>query len=96
MLTVTRISIRESTEVPFWNFSTEQLAKIKNTYDDTGKRVSFTETLSEDGLIQTRITVWADSTAQQEYDVEFTEYWKERDAYNTDHQITSVCAFERP
>ena len=90
MFTVTRISTRQNTSISFWDFTPEQLDKIKSTYDDTGKRVSFTETLSENGLIQTRLTEWANLECQQEYNTEFAAFWSERDAYNSSNQIISV------
>ena len=85
-----RVSIRENTNTEFWNFTTEQWAKIKSTYDDTSKRVSFEVTLSDDGLHQTWSHVWTDMDSWREYNTEFANCWLEREQYNTAHNIISV------
>lgn len=88
-----RVSIRENTSTEFWNFTSEQLAKIKSTYDDTGKRISFTVTLSDDddgGLHQTWTHVWNSVDDWKEYNTEFAACWPERDQYNITHNIISV------
>ena len=85
-----RISIRENVDTEFWNFTSDQLAKIKSTYDDTGKRISFTVTLTDDGLNQIWTHVWDSMGDWREYNTEFTDCWKERDQYNTANNIISI------
>jgi hypothetical protein len=93
MLTVIRTSIRPHISIAFWNFKQEQLDKIKSTYDDTGKRISFKISISEDGLEEIRETIWDHTHSQLEYDNEFASYWRERNQYNQAFRILSDVVF---
>lgn len=85
-----RITIRQDVDTPFWNFTPEQLANIKTKYDDSGRRVQFSISISEDGLIETRSHVWASRDDWVEYNQEYSDSWVTRDNYNTTNNIYSV------
>jgi hypothetical protein len=85
-----RVSIRQDVATEFWDFTTEQLANIKATYDDTNRRISFGKTLSEDGLTETRHHVWASVEDWDAYNTEYDECWTARDLYNSSHEIISI------
>ena len=85
-----RISIRPNTETEFWEFTPEQLASIQATYDDTNRRVTFSQTISEDGLTETRQHVWASIEDWVEYNMVYDACWSTRDTYNAEHNIISM------
>jgi hypothetical protein len=85
-----RISIRENLETPFWDFTTEQLAAIKSTYDDTNRRIVFNHTVSEDGLTETRHHIWASMEDWVSYTTEYDLSWTQRDVYNAENNIVSM------
>jgi hypothetical protein len=89
MFKVIRWSIRPDTNIAFWSLTQEQQDKIKSTYDDTGKRLSKTTELLEDGLCQRVENIWDSGESYEEYKNEFRDTWKERDIYNQEHGILS-------
>lgn len=84
-----RISKRTDPATPFWDFSKEDLERVKALYDDTGRRLSFAVTISEDGLEETRAHVWETIEDWQEYTAVFFDQWAVRDAYYAENNITS-------
>ena len=85
-----RVSIRPDVETEFWEFTPEQLASIKATYDDTGRRISFSQTILEDGVTEQRVHVWASMEDWDAYNTEYDACWSERDVYNELHNIVSM------
>ena len=78
--------------IDFWKFTDEQEAEIKTKYVDTGKRLSFSETYSDDQLIQTWEFEWVDAESFREYADEFISLWMDRTIYNTANDIISSVA----
>lgn len=69
-LKVTRIVTRPDMSVNFFAYPEDVVAYITATYDDTGKRLSRESTMSEDKLVQTTVSVWADAAAFSECSVD--------------------------
>ena len=85
-----RVTIRQDIATEFWEFTSEQLASIKATYDDTSRRLSFSQTISEDGLTELRQHVWASVEDWVAYNTEYEACWTARDAYNAANDIVSM------
>jgi hypothetical protein len=85
-----RVSIRQDVATEFWDFTPEQLANQKATYDDTNRRILCSMTISEDGLTETRRNIWASVEDWDAYNTEYDECWTARDLYNSSHEIISI------
>lgn len=96
--TLTRISIRPDTSVPFWEFNDEDNAHFQTEYLDKGRSLSRTITVSEDGLTQYRVNEWdaLDSWAAYSNDPRMIPRYAERDAYNAKNHIYSYLADSTP
>jgi len=87
---VTSVSVRPNTNVDFWNYSAEDATHLQNTFVSTGKLVSKTSTLSNDGLTRTVVRTFAtpEDFAEFKLDSVRTAGASARDAYNTANGIT--------
>lgn len=84
--TVTRPNIY----VPFFLFGEEIRKYTDETYNQTGKRISFNSTLSEDGLQQINTSVWIDQATFKEFldDPVMRSHSEQVKEYNTAFDIT--------
>ena len=86
-----RITIRPSTEVGFYKWPDAFEEYVKTNFTDTGKRLAFDISYSEDGLTETRHSVWNSFLDWIEFCEDLTcfDVWNERDLYESDHNITA-------
>jgi len=85
-----RQSVRTDKAIPFCNFTDEELAHIKATYQDTGKQVS--TSVTEDDFVQVIRTEWVDEVAYSYFnsDPVIVAFVQRRDKYNKDNNIVSI------
>ena len=83
---------RPNTGVNFESMSSDVRAYIGTNYVDTGKRVSFNQTLSGDGLQQTSTSVHRDETSKNEFGNDSTVAAERtrRDGVNTNNSISKT------
>jgi len=91
---------RPNAGVPFYRdtsgggkyLSDSDRAYIKSTYVDTGKRLSFSASFSEDQLEVTRTFVFSNEAAKNEYanDTVIQKWLAIRNDHNTTHNISKV------
>ena len=86
-----RITFRPTIGVPFWEWPDEVTQYVADTYDATGLRESCTVLVSDDGLLQTRTSVWKDQESHIIFcnDPTLVHVWIIRDSYNAEHDILS-------
>ena len=86
-----RITFRSTTDISFWEWPDEITQYVADTYDNTGLRESCTVIVSNDGLIQTRTSVWKDRASHIQFcnDPVLVHVWIMRDSYNAEHDIVS-------
>jgi hypothetical protein len=82
-----RVTVRPNTNTEFWKFSEEDLNYIKENFVDTGKRLSFIETYSDDLLTQTWEFEWVDRAAFFDYGLALSEAWEMRNEHNNINNI---------
>lgn len=83
---------RPSTEVPFFQKSTDYINYVESTYVESG-RMSFSESDSEDGLSKTmslKFASEADMIAFRD-DPEMQDHKRLKDEYNANHGILSTA-----
>lgn len=87
-----RTHTRPNTDEPFFFFTEQIRDYFKNTYDQTGKRTSYTVTKSPDDLQQIVTSIWVDEAAFNEYlsDPVIMANDAELVKYNTEFGIVSV------
>lgn len=85
---VTSVSVRPNTNVEFWSFSAEDTAQLQTAF--TGKLLSKTSTLSEDGLSRTVVRTFATPEDYAEFKANpvRTAGAATRNAYNEANGIT--------
>ena len=83
---------RPNTGVNFESMSSDVRAYIGTNYVDTGKRVSFNQTLSGDGLQQTSTSVYRDEASKNEVlnDSTIATEVARRDQVNTNNGISKT------
>ena len=83
---------RPNTGVNFESISSEVRAHVTTNYVDTGKRVSFNQTLSGDGLQQTSTSVYRDEASKNEVlnDSTVATEVARRDQVNTNNGISKT------
>ena len=83
---------RPNTGVNFESISSDVRAYIGTNYVDTGKRVSFNQTLSGDGLQQTSTSVYRDEASKNEVlnDSTVATEVARRDQVNTNNGISKT------
>ena len=81
---------RPSVEVDWEPFSVEALNYVRTNYDNTGKRLSFDVTLSENALEATYTSVYTDEAVKNEFlaDSTILTEFKRRNAVNRSNNIT--------
>ena len=81
---------RPSVEVDWEPFSVEALNYVRKNYDNTGKRLSFDVTLSENALEATYTSVYTDEAVKNEFlaDSTILTEFKRRNAVNRSNNIT--------
>ena len=81
---------RPSVEVDWEPFSVEALNYVRENYDNTGKRLSFDVTLSENALEATYTSVYTDEAVKNEFlaDSTILTEFKRRNAVNRSNNIT--------
>jgi len=86
-----RITFRPTTDISFWEWPDEITQYVADTYDATGLRESCTVTVTDDGLIQTRTSVWKDRASHIKFcnDPTLVHVWIMRDSYHAEHEILS-------
>ena len=86
-----RITFRPEPDLVFWEWPEEITQYVADTYDSTGLRESCTVTVSDDGFIQTRTSVWKDRESHVKFckDPVMIGCLRDRDAYNTSNDILS-------
>jgi hypothetical protein len=91
-----RVTIRASNDIPFWEWSADITQHVLETYDNTGLRESCTVTVSDDGILQTRTSVWKDKESHIIFcnDPVMIPVWAERDDYNFKNDIFSFWQLE--
>jgi len=87
---VTKTFTRPSVDTPLYR-DEDMIAYVKQTYIDTGLRISFTRTESPDGLTVNWITEWRDQAAYDQFlnDTKCKAMYELRRAYNLANNITS-------
>jgi hypothetical protein len=88
---VIRTITRPDTSVPFYHYSDNILAYIKETYDASGKRIRFNVQDTHDTLSRITTTEWLDEAAYSEFknDPTLSETTVDVTTYNTANNITS-------
>ena len=82
---------RPSADIPFYKHEQSIINYINTTYVTTGKRISNTVTLSEDGLTQTVTSIWAKGTFKEfRSDPRILTNIEAVDAHNLEHGITTT------
>jgi hypothetical protein len=91
MFLVQRIFTRTSADVAFYTGTTEFNAYYNTAYKATQKILSHTSTVTEDKLKMVLSTMWKDEETWNEYQADPTviAHISARNAYNTEHNITS-------
>ena len=91
-ISLTRTSTRTSTDIPFYVRSPEIDAHIQSQYGDTGQRINATVTVSADGLVQTRESIWGNYPAliNTDSDPIVLNYLETMKTYNLANGITVV------
>ena len=81
---------RPSVDVDWEPFSVEALNYVRTNYDNTGKRLSFDVTLSENALEATYTSVYIDEAVKNEFlaDSTILTEFKRRNAVNRSNNIT--------
>ena len=81
---------RPSVDVDWEPFSVEALNYVRTNYDNTGKRLSFDVTLSENALEATYTSVYTDEAVKNEFlaDSTILTEFKRRNAVNRSNNIT--------
>jgi hypothetical protein len=81
---------RPSVEVDWETFGVDGLNYIKTNYEDTGKRISFSVSLSEDTLVLTYTSVFKDEASKNEVvnDSTISTEAARRDSVNAANGIT--------
>jgi hypothetical protein len=92
MIRRTKTWTRPNTSVKFHKSDSEFSAYIKETYIDTGKRLSKDKILSEDKLTLTLVTTWVDQAAHDEFvnDARVHADVVSRKSYNTANGIQNT------
>jgi hypothetical protein len=86
-----KTTTRPNINVPFFLYNEQIINYIKNTYVATGKRISNTVTLSEDGLTQTVTSTWATGTFKEfRSDPQILMNIEAVDAHDLKHGITTT------
>jgi hypothetical protein len=75
----------------FERMSDEVIAYMKTNYEDTGKRTSFSQSLSDDGLVGTNTSIFKDEDTKNEFlnDSTIKAEIARRNKVNTDNDITT-------
>ena len=81
---------RPSVDVDWEPFSVDALNYVRTNYDNTGKRTSFSITLSENALEATYTSVYTDEAVKNEFlsDSTILTEFKRRNAVNRSNNIT--------
>jgi hypothetical protein len=92
----TRIWTRPNSYTPYYTFKPGVLLHYKNTYDDTGKRISLIIEDSKDLLQLASISTWINEASYNEFMNDATSIItrSDMDAYNSANNITSVWTTE--
>jgi hypothetical protein len=95
-LTSTRLSFRTDTNVPFFVPSIQQQEYIKTAFQDTGKIVARSTTVSADNLSETVMTEWADNIALAEFNIDpvIEQYKRDRASHNAQNHIASEVSVD--
>jgi hypothetical protein len=86
--TNTRVATRQSTSTPFYVFSSAALNYIQTAYVDTGKRLSFTQSVDPTGLIETAVSVWNQESDLLDYRNDTNSEATQYNDYNKTNNIT--------
>jgi hypothetical protein len=96
MLIKETIYTRPSLDVEFYDGinDLEFIKHWKETYKATGKNTAIARTLSEDQLTLTHTSIWEDEAFEKETETDpiCIANKQKREAYNTEHNITTVSS----
>ena len=78
-------------DTAFEKISDEVIDYMKTNYDDTGKRISFSLSSSDDGLVGTNTSIFKDEASKNEFlaDSTITAESNRRNTVNANNNITT-------
>lgn len=92
---ITYTATRPSVEISFYSWPASVSSYIKTLFNDTGKVINQTITMSEDGLTLTVVTLWQNGAFEEAAnDPIISEARMEQNQHNLDHNIVTTSLHE--